>query len=153
MSSDKCVVDACEASWDEEFIAGVKNKNNCSGFVKSVAKRLGVQLPAAQADGIVDSIDKTWLRIGGGTEAANKAAAGHLVLAGLRSADHSKSVTQGHVAVVISGALYRGKYPTCWGGSTGTAQSRGDKSVGEIWNKIDRDNVRYYAYPSPVCKA
>ena len=51
----------------------------------------------------------------------------------------------------MSGNLYRKKYPLVWGGSTGGAQSQGDKSVGEVWNNKDRDNVVYYAYSTMVC--
>lgn len=153
MASDTCIVKQCEQSWGEEFIALIKNRNNCSGFVKSVAQKLGVSLPAVNADGIVDAISKSWLKIGTGAEAANKAATGFFVLAGLKSMDHSRKASQGHVVVVIGGPLYRGKYPKCWGGSTGAAQSNGNKSVGEVWNTVDRDRVAYYMYRQPVCNA
>ena len=42
-------------------------------------------------------------------------------------------------------------YPKCWGGSTGGFTCKGDKSVGEVWNKLDRDSVVYYAF-NPVCR-
>ena len=103
MSLDSCIIKKCEESWNEEFIVGIKNEKNCSGFVKSVAKKLNVPLPDAQADGIVNTIEKTWTKIGTGSEAAKKAAAGFFVLAGLKSSDHSRKVSQGHVAIVISG--------------------------------------------------
>jgi len=51
----------------------------------------------------------------------------------------------GHVAIVVDGPLYKGKYPICWGGSIGGAQSQGDKSTGEVWNRADRDSAVYYA--------
>ena len=35
---DKCIVDASKAVWEDEFVKGTKNKDNCSGFVKAVAK-------------------------------------------------------------------------------------------------------------------
>jgi hypothetical protein len=66
---DKCIVDKCKLAWDEEFIPGIANKNNCSGFV------------------------------------------------------------------------------LCWGG----AQSAGSKSVGEIWNRNDRDSVEYFVYGTAAC--
>lgn len=153
MASDACIVKKCEESWEEEFVALIRNKNNCSGFVKSVAQKLNVPLPSVQADGIVDSISKSWTKINTGVEAANKAAAGFLVLAGLKASDHSKKASQGHIVIVISGPLYRGKYPKCWGGSTGTAQSNGNKSVGEVWNTADRDRIAYYMYRHPVCRS
>ena len=39
------------------------------------------------------SISKSWLKIGAGAEAANKAAAGHFVLTGLKSIDHKATAT------------------------------------------------------------
>jgi hypothetical protein len=123
---DKCIVDKCKLAWDEEFIPGMANKSNCSGFVKAVAKKLGIPISdTANADAIV----------------------------GLKGADHKPARTNGHVAVVVSGSLYRNKYPLCWGGSTGGAQSAGTKSVGEIWNRNDRDSVRYFVYGTAACSA
>lgn len=153
MLSDSCIVEECKESWDEQFVANIKNSNNCSGFVKSVANKLGVPLPqAAQADGIVDAIEVSWTKIHTGIEAAKKAAEGFLVVAGLRSGEHAKKTNQGHVVIIVSGPLYRSKYPRCWGGSTGTAQSNGNKSVGEVWSTADRDNVTYYFYRRKVCQ-
>lgn len=107
MSLNDCIVKKCEEGWDEEFLVGLKNKNNCSGFVKSVAKRLNVQLPPVQADGLVDTIEKSWTKVGTGAEAARQAAAGFFVLAGLKSSEHKKKTNQGHIVVIINGPLYR----------------------------------------------
>jgi len=150
---DTCIVEKCKQAWDEEFLPGVANKNNCSGFVKAVAKKLGIPLsPTANADGIVTEIAGSWSELSSGAEAAQKAAAGSLVIVGLKSADHKPARANGHVAIVVSGALYRNKYPLCWGGSIGGAQSAGTKSVGEIWNRSDRDSVRYFVYGVAACK-
>ncbi len=148
MSGDKCVVDNCEKSWDEEWIDGRKNSNNCSGFVQSVAKNLGVELSFGRADDIMAGIIKSsgWTKLASGAEAAKKATAGHFVIAGLKSKEHNPPRINGHVVVVVSGALYRKKYPRCWSGSTGGAQTKGIKSTGEVWNRKDRDNVVYYAF-------
>jgi cell wall-associated NlpC family hydrolase len=150
---DQCIIDKAMESWDEEFIKGTKNKNNCSGFVKSVAKKLGIPLPdTANADGIVDFMASSWKKLKSGEEAARLASTGTFVLAGLKGSEHAPARNNGHVAIVVSGALYKQKYPVVWGGSTGGAQSQGDKTVGEVWNTKDRDNVAYYAYSIAVCK-
>ena len=153
MPLDTCIIQKCTESWEAEFIAGIKNKNNCSGFVKAVAAKLNVPLPPLPADGIINSIEKSWTQAATGADAAKKAAAGFLVLAGLKSADHTKKVSQGHIVVVVDGPLYRAKYPKCWGGSTGSAQSNGNKSVGEVWSTTDRDKVVYYVSKQQVCTA
>ncbi|MGH8547081.1 MAG: hypothetical protein ACRERU_00450 [Methylococcales bacterium] len=148
---DQCIVENCRQSWEEEFIKGLINKNHCSGFVKAVTKKLGIPIPeTAIADDIVDTINISWKELISGSDAMQQAAAGILVLAGLKSADHKPASNQGHVAVVVSGKLCREKYLPVWG-STGGAKSQGEKSVGEVWNSIDRANVVYYAYTIPAC--
>lgn len=145
-SLDQCIVNACKNSWDKSYLAGTPNKDNCSGFVQSVAAELGVPMPRGNANAMVDGLEQSWTKLASGAEAAQKAAQGFLVIAGL------KGRTYGHVAVVISGPLYRQKYPMCWCGSIAGAvgQSQGLKSVGQVWNRTDRDRLNYYVYPRPV---
>jgi len=152
MAGDQCIVNACKDCWDGKFIAGVANKDNCSGLVKAVAQKLNVAMSSGQADAIVDYLvaHDSWKALASGSEAKTAAETGHLVIAGLKSADHSPSRNSGHVVIVVGGDLYRGKYPKCWSGSIGTAQSQGTKSVGEVWNRNDRDNVRYYSYTQRI---
>lgn len=150
---DSCIIDKCRLSWNEEFIKGMKNKDNCSGFVKAVSTKIGIPLPAtANADGIDEALQKGWTKLTSGVEAAEKAASGFLVVAALKSSAHSPAQAHGHVAIVISGPLYKGKYPRCWSGSLGGAKSQGEKSIGEIWNRTDRDKVNYYAYQAQSCR-
>jgi len=151
---DTCLLRACAEAWEESFHPDFRNQKNCSGFVKSVAKHLGIPIPpTARADEIVDHIEASWKSVATGAEAARQAASGVLVIVGLRAKDHSPARNEGHVAVVVAGALYRNKYPTVWGGSTGSAQSKGTKSVGEVWATKDRDHAVYFAYAGaiPVC--
>lgn len=140
----KPVLDACQQAWEQEWVAGLKNLNNCSGFIKSVCQILGVPMADDRADGIVDHLAEKWVKLSGPADAKQYAATGQLVLAGLKGSEHARVRNSGHVVVVVDGALYRKIYPRCWGGSTSTAQSKGDQSVGEVWGPNDRDNVRYY---------
>lgn len=150
---DQCIKEKARNAWEEEFIKGTKNRDNCSGFVKAVAKKLGIPLPeTANADGIIDHISLSWNKLESGAEAARQASTGAFVLVGLKSDRHNIARKNGHVAIVFGGKLYKEKYPVVWCGSTGGAQSRGDKSVGEVWNNKDRDNVVYYSYALPVCR-
>ena len=151
--SDSCIVDKCTESWNETTSAGLINKNNCSGFLKCIANKLGVTMPsAADANGLVDFMKlQQWKVLATGADAAFQASNGMFVVAGLRSDEHSPKRSHGHVGVVVSGAMYRGIYPKCWCGSIGSAQSQGTKSVGEIWNKKDRDSVVYYMWTKVVC--
>lgn len=145
-SSDARLLDQCQRSWSEEFIPGLRNSGNCSGFLKSVAAGLGVKLPGElNADGLVAHLERHWRPLPSGEAAAAQAAAGWLVVAGLASLRHTPPRRNGHVAIVVAGPLYRGKYPRVWCGSLGGAQSRGEKSVGEVWNRTDRDAVSYHA--------
>jgi hypothetical protein len=152
--SDACIVEKCEEAWEEKTSAGLANKNNCSGFIKGVAQKLGVPIPmTANADGIIDHVvAQGWTKLASGADAAQKAGSGMFVIAGLKASNHSPARSNGHVVVVVSGSLYRNTYPMCWGGSIGGAQSKGNKSVGEVWNRTDRDSVVYYMYSQAVCK-
>lgn len=153
-SLDQCIIDSCKTSWEEEFLKGTKNRDNCSGFVKAVAKKLGVPLPdTANADGIVDHLDKNWKKLASGSDARLKAQTGSFVIAALKGSGHAPARNNGHVAIVVDGDLYRQKYPMLWGGSIGSAQSQGTKSVGEVWNTRDRDSVTYYVYATFACPA
>lgn len=152
---DQCLIEAAKSAWTESFLKGTPNAGNCSGFVKSIASRLGVPLPAtADADGIADALSSGWHKLASGAEAARSAETGHLVLALLKGAEHNPPRHHGHVGVVVAGPLYRDKYPKLWCGSLGgQGQSQGEKSVGEVWNRADRDNVAYYEYTTAVCRA
>jgi hypothetical protein len=148
--SDAKVVAACKKSWNESWLPGLVNSDNCSGFFKSVARNLNMRdVPDVQADDLAEYFRTFWLTLKSdtpGVEARQKARDGHLVVAALKSDEHSPERKQGHVAVIVDGDLYHSKYPTCWCGSTGAAQSQGELSVGEVWNRKDRDKVGYYIY-------
>lgn len=152
-SKDKAIVAACTDCWDKEFIKGLKNSKNCSGFVKAVAAKLGVALPqTGNADAIIDAI-KDWTQLKSGIEALREAASGKFVLVGLKAAQHKPVATNGHIAIVVTGEVYHKIYPLVWCGSIGAAQSKGVKSVGEVWKSIDRDKVVYYAHATSPPKA
>lgn len=150
---DQCIIEQCSVAWEGEFVKGRKNKDNCSGFVKAVAKKLGIPLPeTADADGIAAVVSSGWARVPSGGEAARLASMGSFVLAVLKGGEHVPPRNNGHVAIVVSGELYRHQYPKVWGGSIGNAQSQGEKSVGEVWNRVDRDSVKYFVHASVVCR-
>lgn len=133
----------------EEIVTACRNNyaaysGDCSAFVRAVTQDLGHPLDG-NANGIMRQLAglSTWEAVDRAA-AVTAVAAGSLVIAGLKSGDHTPPRNNGHVVVVVDGDLYRGIYPMCWGGSIGNAQSRGTKSVGEVWNRTDRDNVLYY---------
>ncbi len=119
-----------------------KAQKNCSGYVKDVAKDLGIIL-TGQANDIVDQIQKApWISIKSGKEAKLKAELGMFVVAGLKAKPH------GHVVIVVPGSLSHGKYPTAYWGSLGGVPKK-KTTINWSWNKSDRDNV-FYAYRVPV---
>lgn len=135
---------------NEEIVAACRNNyaafsNDCSGFVRAVTSELGHPV-SGNANGIMNELanaTSTWEPITR-QQAVDAVKTGALVIAGLKSSDHTPPRNNGHVVIVIDGPLYRDTYPLCWGGSIGNAQSRGNKSVGEVWNRTDRDAVLYY---------
>lgn len=133
----QAMIDRCEAAFEA-------NKNDCSAFVRAVASASGVTL-TGQADNIVDQITGSgWVALTGGVQAAAMADAGMLVIAGLKAADHTPPRSNGHVAIVVSGALAHGKYPTGYWGSSGGSSAK-NQTLNYSWNSSDRDNVHYAA--------
>ena len=90
-SLDQCIVNACKNSWDKSYLAGTPNKDNCSGFVQSVAAELGVPMPRGNANAMVDGLEQSWTKLASGAEAAQKAAQGFLVIAGLKGRTYGTS--------------------------------------------------------------
>src|ERR1700690_483070 len=119
------------------------NANDCSGFVRDVAERLGLNLEG-NADALVDPFRRDWRTLDTLPQVVHEVGSGRLVVAGLRSDEHKPKRQHGHVVVIVAGPLYYGKYPRCWGGGIGSAQSKETKSVGEVWNQADRDSVSYF---------
>lgn len=135
---------------NEEIVAACRNNyaaysNDCSAYVRAVTAELGHPV-SGNANGIMNELANataTWENITR-SAAVTAVQTGALVIAGLKSSNHTPPRNNGHVVIVVDGPLYRGIYPLCWGGSIGNAQSRGTKSVGEVWNRTDRDAVLYY---------
>lgn len=117
---------------------------DCSGFVHAVTTELGHPL-SGNANSMMTALagSSAWQSIDR-AEAVEAVKGNTLVVAGLKSGDHNPARNNGHIVIVVDGTLYRGLYPIVWGGSIGNAQSRGTKSVGEVWNRSDRDAVLYY---------
>jgi len=135
--SYQCIVEACKACWNSSFISGIKNQDNCSGLVKAVAQKLNIPMLNGQADAIMTWLDNdpSWKK---SKEAKIKAETGHLVIAGLKSSEHSDGRSSGHVAIVSEDIR---------------AKSEGDKTTGDVWGRSTRDKVHYYYYAQfVVCK-
>lgn len=137
-SKGQPIIDRCEAAFDA-------NKNDCSAFVRAVAAASGITL-TGQADNIVDQVTGAgWVQLTDGVQAASMADAGMLVIAGLKSSEHTPPRNNGHVAIVVSGPLANGKYPTGYWGSSGGASAK-NQTLNYSWNAADRDNVHYAAH-------
>ncbi len=134
----EAILAACKKHFD-------LHSDDCSGFVRAVAKELGYPL-YGNANALVDHLEGNWKKVDLAT-AVKLAQDGTLIIGALKSSEHSPPRNNGHVVIVVDGALYNGKYPPVWGGSIAAAQSKGTKTVGEVWRKTDRDAVRYYAPP------
>ena len=135
--TNKEIVDACKKHYP-------MHSNDCSGFVRAVTAELGHPV-AGTANGIMNELASSaaWEKIDR-AKAIDAVKAGALVIAGLKSQDHNPPRNNGHVVIVVDGPLYRNTYPLVWGGSIGNAQSKGTKTVGEVWSRADRDQVQYY---------
>jgi hypothetical protein len=87
--------DSIREAWEACFDA---NQHDCSGFVRAVAERLGVTINGL-ANEIVDTVRSGggWQAIPDGVVAAERAAAGKLVIAGVRGDEQFDHSNHGHV--------------------------------------------------------
>ena len=143
MTTAQDIIDACEAEWDA-------HKGDCGGFARAVAARLGVTL-TGMANDIVGEIQQApWSPVADGPTAAQAAAQGRLVVAGLNGANQQvPDPAHGHVVVVVQGPLAHGLYPTAYWGQLGGV-GRKDAGLNWAWRAGDRDNIVYGAIDTPV---
>ncbi len=131
------IIAACEEEWESYA-------DDCSGFVRAVAGRLGLPMQG-NANDIVDTIQApNWLRLADGPDAARKASDGLFVVAGLKGGDQSKPQPHGHVVIVVAGMLDRGRYPVAYWGSLGGVGAKA-RTINWAWLAADRDRVVYAA--------
>jgi hypothetical protein len=138
------IENACEASF-------AQNKAACSSFVSAVCARLGVELPAGDANQLVRHLARpengwTELRRGDGVGAYRAAAAGRLVIAGLTGEEHEDRRRSGHVAVILGTLPPDGRgAPMAYWGSTTPGIARARASLRFSWRAADLQRVRYFA--------
>ncbi len=137
-----------QTAWTKEHVQGIPNSKNCSGFIHTVMQQHGVYVPMSpnlNADGIIDFIDMNWLKVGTGetglAAAMLLAGQGKLVIVAAKSGELGHA--HGHLAVVMG--RNNGTYPFLYGGSIGTAQTQGDKTLNYIFPKSKMSILRYYA--------
>src|SRR6516225_1976220 len=133
------VKDACEACFEA-------HANDCSGFARAVAGELEVQLHGL-ANEIVDTIrgGNGWTPLRNGAAAAESAATGKLVIAGLKGSEQTHPDPHGHVVVVVKGPLADDRYPTAYWGRLGGVGEK-DKTINWAWRPGDRDEVTYASH-------
>jgi hypothetical protein len=132
------VKETCEACFDA-------HANDCSGFARAVANQLGVQLQGL-ANEIVDTIrgGNGWTPLRDGAAAANSAAAGKLVIGGLKGSEQTEPDAHGHVVVVVAGPLdpTHNAYPKAYWGRLGGVGAK-NQWTNWAWRAGDRDRVSY----------
>jgi hypothetical protein len=134
------VISACTANY-------AAHTGDCSGFARAVAAACGVAL-AGNADQIVNVLrgdSGGWTPVSNGLAAAAAAAAGKLVIGGLKGSEQAAPDPHGHVVVVVEGPLAHDAYPTAYWGSLGGNPGAG-KTINWAWTVADRDRVSYAAH-------
>ena len=88
-----------------------------------------------------------WSRLADGRTAAQAAAEGRLVIAGLKGAEQSVPDAHGHVVVVVQGPLAHDLYPTAYWGRLGSVGKK-NTTLNWAWREGDRDHLVYGAIDS-----
>jgi hypothetical protein len=108
-----------------------------------VGGQLGVPLHGVAND-IVETIrdGNGWTPLENGAAAAKSAAAGKLVIGGLKGSEQTHPDSHGHVVVVVAGPLAHNAYPSAYWGKLGGGGAK-DKTTNWAWRQGDRDRVSY----------
>ncbi len=119
------------------------HKNDCSGFARAVADKLGVPIQGL-ADQIVDTLrtGQGWTVIADGVAAKAGAQAGKFVMVGLKGSEQAHPDPHGHVVVVVDGPLAHGAYPSGYWGSLRGQPGR-NQTLNFAWTAEDRDRISY----------
>lgn len=133
-------------AYSTSYRAGVPNEEDCSGFVIAAAERVGLHLPAVQADALLEYMAKNWDKLGTGDEglkAARRAAAtGSFVVVGASAAELHD--TNGHVAVLLGRS--RDGWPFVYGGAkNAAARTQGDKTLNYVFRRRYHPQLRYFS--------
>jgi len=130
------VRDACEACFED-------HQHDCSGFVRAVGAALDVTI-AGQANDIVNALraGDPWRPLADGIAAAASAAAGKLVVGGLRGDEQASPSEHGHVVVVVTGPLAHGRCPSAYWGRLGGEGSK-FTTTNFAWLEPDLGRVSY----------
>ncbi len=135
MATAQDIIDQCEAAFED-------NKGDCNKFAKAVASHFNITL-TGPANDITDQIQGDgWTQLTDGKKAAEKAAAGFLVIGGLKGSDQATPSANGHVVVVVKGQPEHDKYPKAYWGRLGGSGEK-NKGVNWAWRTGDRDKVKY----------
>lgn len=140
------------------YINGLPNADNCSGFIKSLGKEIGISIPEKQADGIIADLNlltqdgnyvSAWEKLGTGTETIQQAVKysgqGKLVIAAITSKDSGPTATNGHLSIVLP-KLGEKNAPLMYGGGRGLASSKGDKTIRQVFNPSKHDKLQFFVH-------
>lgn len=135
-----------DEAYSTTYRVGFPNESDCSGFVITAAKALGVHLPDKQADGLLVYMEANWLKHGVGQDgltAAKKAAAkSSFVVVGASAADLHD--TNGHVAVLLG--KVRGGWPRVYGGAKNArARTQGEMTLNYVFRREHHPKLQYYS--------
>lgn len=148
-----------ERAYDASWIIGTPNRENCSGFLKSLGKQMGFYVPDKNADGIIAGFEEAsksmvsvWEKIGTGTTALEKAseeaAAGRIVVVAATSKDYGQS--NGHVAILLPKRGGPHNAPFIYGGGSAGARSKGTKTIRQVWNPSKHNVLRFFVHRSKM---
>lgn len=135
-------------------------KDNCSGFVREVAARLGYKL-AGDVNALLAYMDKHWVRLKNAMEAVQKASEGCFVVAGARSSDYVPPRKHGHIVVIQPllpaqmpvgpEDLHKRMWPFVWGGDLSKQLApKGDMGLSRVFHASVLSKIRYYTPPAPA---
>jgi len=138
------IVRSCKLVWNNDSAL----QGNCSGFLRSVALKLGVNLEGnanTLCKKFESKTDSSWMTATSHRHAVQMAQRGYLVVATKEEEDRS-----GHVMIVMPDTTVDGYPKVCGGGSARGRSDGTTKSARDCWGAIAVNQLKYYfrAIPS-----
>jgi len=121
----------------------VTNADNCSGFIKTVAKENGLNLPDKGTEELIDFLEKDWDCYDDKFAAFKAASEGKFVLVAARAVD--LNLNTGHIAIVLPEKDRKNHHYLFGGSSNSHLRSKGENTLDYIFPKKMQHLLRYYS--------
>lgn len=121
----------------------VLNSHDSAGFIKSVAKALGIYLPDTDTEGLIVFMEKNWNKYEDKFSAFKAAGMGDFVLVVALPGNVEKGI--GHLAIVLAEKDKQNHHYLFGGSSSNLMRSKGENTLEYVFPKKMQHLLQYYS--------